>query len=338
MKAKKIALFCICIGFALSSVLFAAGQSEGASDTAKPAHYKFATIQNTESPSGKGAQLFADLVKEKTNGRVILDVYPAGQLGNEKDIVDGLEMGTIQFNIAGTAEWAKRDDVVSVFEAPFLFRDRQHLMNFYDSALGQDLLEDFSEKVGVRSLGFMYYGTRHVTTGKAPVKSPADMKGLKLRCPDNPLYLNTVKAMGANPTPMAFAEVYLALQQGVVDGQENPPATIETMKFYEVQEYLIETGHIVAGLMIWTNEEFFSGLEPDLQEAIKSAAQEACDWTNEYAFRMEDEALEKLGTEYGMTRIVPDRAAFMANAQSLLADFEKQWGVPGLIDQVLAIK
>ena len=337
MKGKSNALFIMVLGILLVSSLYAGGQGESESAEVKPVHYKLATIQPPDAPIGKGAQKFADLVKEKTGGQVILDVYPASQLGNEKDIIDGVEMGTVEFTIAGVAEWAKRYKALSVFEAPFVYRNREHLLKFYGSQAGQALLEDFTSKVGARSLGFMYYGTRNVTTGKVPAKTPSDMAGLKLRCPDQPLYVGAVKAMGANPTPMAFSEVYLALQQGVVDGQENPPATIVTMKFYEVQKYLIETGHIIAGVMVWTKDDFFKGLVPDIQAAINSAAKEASDWTNDYAFKMEDEYLEKLGTEYGMTRIVPDKAAFVDSAQSLLKSFEKEWG-EGLISKINAVK
>jgi tripartite ATP-independent transporter DctP family solute receptor len=304
---------------------------------AKTAHYRLATIQPPDSPLGKTATKFADLVKEKTNGAVVIDVFPASQLGNEKDIIDGVEMGTIDFTLAGTAEWAKRVKAMKVFEAPFVYRDRQHLIDFYHSQAGQDVIAQLTKKSGVRSLGFLYYGTRNVTTGKIAAFKPEDLKGAKLRCPDQPLYVQTVKAMGANPTPMAFSEVYLALQQGAVDGQENPPATIYNMKFYEVQKYMIKTGHIIAGVMVWTKDSFFSGLPQDVQTAIQAAADEAMDWGNDYAFKLEDEYLTKLGTELGMTIIDPDKEAFMKAAQPLLDSYEQEWG-PGLLEKVRAVK
>ncbi len=304
---------------------------------AKTAHYRLATIQPPDSPLGKTATKFADLVKEKSNGSVIIDVYPASQLGNEKDIIDGVEMGTIQFTLAGTAEWAKRVKAMKIFEAPFVYRDRQHLIDFYHSPAGQEVIGKLTDKSGVRSLGFLYYGTRDVTTNKIPAKTPGDLKGAKLRCPDQPLYVETVKAMGANPTPMAFSEVYLALQQGTVDGQENPPTTIVNMKFYEVQKYLIKTGHIIAGVMLWTKDAFFSGLPADVQKIIAEAADEAMAWGNDYAFKQEDGYLEKLGSEYGMTIIEPDKEAFVKAAQPLLDSYEKQWG-PGLLEKVRAVQ
>lgn len=304
---------------------------------AKNAHYRLGTIQPPDSPLGKTATKFADLVKEKTAGAVVIDVFPASQLGNEKDIIDGVEMGTIDFTLAGTAEWAKREKAMKVFEAPFVYRDRQHLIDFYHSQAGQDVIARLTKKSGVRSLGFLYYGTRNVTTGKIAAFTPEDLKGAKLRCPDQPLYVQTVKAMGANPTPMAFSEVYLALQQGAVDGQENPPATIYNMKFYEVQKYMIKTGHIIAGVMVWTKDSFFSGLSKEVQTAIQAAADEAMDWGNDYAFKLEDEYLTKLGSEFGMTIIEPDKEAFMKAAQPLLETYEEEWGA-GLLEKVRAVK
>lgn len=300
-------------------------------------HYRLATIQPPDSPLGKTAAKFADLVKEKSNGSVIIDVFPASQLGNEKDIIDAIEMGTIEFTLAGTAEWAKRVKAMKIFEAPFVYRDRQHLINFYHSASGQDVIKKLTDKSGVVSLGFLYYGTRNVTTSKIAAQTPADLAGAKIRCPDQPLYVQTVKAMGANPTPMAFSEVYLALQQGAVDGQENPPATIVNMKFYEVQKYMIKTGHIIAGVMLWTKDSFFSKLPEEARKAISAAADETMVWGNDYAFKLEDEYLNKLGNEYGMTIIEPDKASFVKAAQSLLDSYEKEWG-EGLLKKVQAVK
>lgn len=304
---------------------------------AKTDHYRLATIQPPDSPLGKAATKFADLVKEKSAGAVIIDVFPASQLGNEKDIIDGVEMGTINFTLAGTAEWAKREKAMKIFEAPFVYRDREHLLKFYESQAGQDVIGKLTKKSGVRSLGFLYYGTRNVTTGKIAAKTPADLNGAKLRCPDQPLYVETVKAMGANPTPMAFSEVYLALQQGAVDGQENPPATIVNMKFYEVQKYMIKTGHIIAGVMLWTKDSFFSKLPAETQQVIAAAAKEAMAWGNDYAFNLEDDYLNKLGHEFGMTIIEPDKQAFTEAAQPLLEKYEKEWG-EGLLEKVRAVQ
>jgi C4-dicarboxylate-binding protein DctP len=336
MKTKKISAIILILSLISTISVFSGGAKEEAA-VKKAVHYKFGTIQPADAPVGKGATKFAELVKEKSKGAVIIDVYPASQLGNEKELMDGVEMGTIQFALGGVGEWAKRFKPIMIFEGPFVFRDRDHLLKTFDSDIGKSVIEDMVKKVGIRSLGLMYYGTRYVTTGKVAAKTPAEMKGLKLRCPDQPLYVQVTKAMGATPTPMAFSEVYLALQQGVVDGQENPPATIATMKFYEVQKYLIKTGHIISGVQIWAKEQFLTGLPKEDQGAIKSAAVEASKWANSNSFQLEDEFLTKLGTEFKMTLVEPDQQAFITAAQPLLESYEKEWG-PGLLEKVRSVK
>jgi len=325
----------VAVGLALGGGVCLAGQAPA--PEAKSYKFRFGTIQPADAPVGRGAAKFAELVGTKTAGRVTVDVYPASQLGNEKDLIDAVEMGTLEFALGGVAEWAKRYKPVIIFEGPFVYRDRDHFLKAYGSPVGQEVFEGLVKKNGARSLALMYYGTRHVTTGKTPAKTPKEMSGLKLRCPDQPLYVQVTRAMGARPTPMAFSEVYLALQQGVVDGQENPAATIATMKFYEVQKYLIKTAHIVSGVYIWTNEKFLTALPADLQKAIKEAATEAAAWANAGSFKLEDDFLKRLTEEYKMTLVEPDRQAFIEAAQPLLAEYETQWG-KGLLEKVRAVK
>jgi TRAP-type transport system periplasmic protein len=325
----------VAVGLVFAVGVCLAGQAPA--PEGKSYKFRFGTIQPADAPVGRGAAKFAELVGTKTGGRVTVDVYPASQLGNEKDLIDAVEMGTLEFALGGVAEWAKRYKPVIIFEGPFVYRDRDHFLKAYGSSVGQEVFEGLVKKTGARSLALMYYGTRHVTTGKTAAKTPKEMSGLKLRCPDQPLYVQVTRAMGARPTPMAFSEVYLALQQGVVDGQENPAATIATMKFYEVQKYLIKTAHIVSGVYIWTNEKFLTALPADLQKAIKEAATEAAAWANAGSFKLEDEFLKRLTEEYKMTAVEPDRQAFIEAAQPLLAEYEAQWG-KGLLEKVRAVK
>jgi tripartite ATP-independent transporter DctP family solute receptor len=319
------------------SIIPAGIAGAGQAPAGKTYKFRFGTIQPADAPVGRGASKFAELVGIKTNGRVTVDVYPASQLGNEKDLMDAVEMGTLEFALGGVAEWAKRYKPIMIFEGPFVYRNREHLLKAYANPVGQEVVEDLAKKTGARSLALMYYGTRHVTTSKTAARTPKEMNGLKLRCPDQPLYVQVVRAMGAQPTPMAFSEVYLALQQGVVDGQENPAATIATMKFYEVQKYLIKTGHIISGVYIWTNDKFLAGLPADIQTAIKAAAKEAAEWANAGSFKLEDEFLQRLTEEYKMTPVEPDHQAFVEAAKPLLAEYETQWG-KGLLEKVRAVK
>lgn len=311
-------------------------QSKETKKDAKSYTLKMGHVLPADHLNHLGSEHFAKLVNEKTNGRVTIEVYPAAQLGSEKDHADAVAMGTLDFALIGMGEIAKRYKPALIFDGPFIFRDRNHLINVFKSDLFAKMADEMAAQAGIRPIGGTYYGTRHVTTSKIPVKTPEDLKGVKLRCPDQPMFVGVVKAMGATPTPMAFSEVYLALQQGVVDGQENPAAAITSMKFFEVQKYLIKTGHIAQGNHIFVSEKTLKKLPEDIQKAIIEAGQETADWVNKQAFELEDKLLKEL-EENGMTVIEPDRDAFIKAAQSLYDEYESQWG-KGLLEDIRAIQ
>jgi C4-dicarboxylate-binding protein DctP len=278
---------------------------------------------------------FAEMVKERTDGKVEVEIYPASQLGNEKEITDAVAMGTLDFALCGFGEVAKRYSPALIFDGPFIFRDREHQARVYKSDMFAELMKDM-ESVGISMVSPGYYGTRHVTTTKTPATTPADLKGLKLRCPDQPMFVGVTSVMGATPTPMAFAEVYLALQQGVADGQENPAAAITSMKFYEVQKYLVKTGHIIQGNHIFGSTKTLSKLPEDIQQVIAEAGSEVSDWAIQESFRIEDELLAGLEGK-GMTIVEPDLTTFVAAAQPLYKEYESKWG-KGLLESIRAVK
>jgi tripartite ATP-independent transporter DctP family solute receptor len=279
---------------------------------------------------------FAELVQKRTNGRVKIEVYPAAQLGSEKDHADAVTMGVLDFALIGMGEIGKRYKPANIFDGPFIFRDRDHLIKVFKSKFFKEMNADMAKNAGIRSIGGIYYGTRHLTTSKFIVKTPADLKGKKIRCPDQPMFMAVVRGMGASPTPMAFSEVYLALQQGVVDGQENPAAAITSMKFFEVQKYFMKTGHITQGNHIFVSEKVYKKLPADIKKAIFEAAQETADWANKQAFEIEDTLLKELHDK-GMQIVEVDRDVFIKAAQPVYNDYEKIWG-KGLLEKIKAIK
>lgn len=333
MKLQKILITCLVAMLTLSSLVFAQGQKD--ITTQETYKLKIAHVLPTDHLNHKTALKFAEMVNERTDGRVTIDVYPASQLGNEKEIIDATAMGTLDFALCGFGEVAKRYTPALIFDGPFIFRDREHQANVYKSEVFADLMKDM-EKVGISMVSPGYYGTRHVTTSKTLVNTPTDLNGLKLRCPDQPMFVGVTKVMGATPTPMAFAEVYLALQQGVADGQENPAAAITSMKFYEVQKYLIKTGHIIQGNHIFGSTKTLSKLPEDIQAIIVEVGSEVSDWAIAESFRIEDELLKGLADK-GMIIVEPDRDAFVAAANPLYAEYESKWGV-GLLEKIRAVK
>ncbi len=330
-------LLAICTVFALGlSGAFAAGSSDGAKSDAKKTYtLRLAHVLPTDHLNHKTALKFADLVKQKTNGAVNIEIYPAAQLGNEKEIIDATAMGTLDFSLCGFGEVAKRFGPALIFDGPFIFRDREHMARVYKSEIFAKTMEDM-KKVGISMVAPGYYGTRHVTTSNKAVKTPADLKGMKLRCPDQPMFVAVTKGMGATPTPMAFGEVYLALQQGVVDGQENPAAAITSMKFYEVQKYLVKTGHIIQGNHIFGSTKSLAKLPAEYQTAIVEAGKEVSDWSIAESFKIEDQLMGELVSK-GMTVVEPNRDAFVAAAKPIYDEYASKWG-EGLLEALRAVK
>jgi tripartite ATP-independent transporter DctP family solute receptor len=235
---------------------------------------KWAHVYETSEPFHTQSVWAAQEIAKRTNNRYQIDVFPASQLGKESDINQGLSLGTVDIIISGPSFAARSYPPVGVGYYPYAFRDASHLMAFAKSDVFKELSGGYSEKTGHQMLALTYYGVRHTTTNK-PFKNCAEMKGLKIRVPDAPAYLATPRSCGANTTPIAFAEVYLALQNGTVDAQENPLTTIEAKKFYEVQKNIVLTGHIVDHLVTIVSKQTWSKLSDEDKKIFGAVAQEA---------------------------------------------------------------
>lgn len=209
---------------------------------------KFAHVYESSEPYHKRMVEAAEVIKQRTNGRYEIEVFPASALGKETDINQGLALGTVDMIYTGNLFAGQSYGPLSIAGAPYMFRDLDHWKAYVKSPLFNELGDGYTKATGHHIVAANYYGRRHATSNK-PLNTPADMKNLKIRVPNSPLYMMFPKAVGANPTPLAFAEVYLALQQGVVDAQENPLPTIKAKKFYEVQKYINLTGHITDSIL-----------------------------------------------------------------------------------------
>ena len=218
---------------------------------------KWAHVYGTSEPYHTESVGAAGEIKKRSNGKFDIQVFPASSLGKETDINQGLQLGTVDMIISGPSFAARSYPRLGIAYYPFIFRDGDHLLAYSKSDVFKEMIDGFRAKTGIQITAYTYYGARHTTAQKA-FTDWAGMKGIKIRVPDVPAYRATPEACGANPTPIAFAEVYLALQNGTVDAQENPLTTIEAKKFYEVQKHIMLTGHIVDGLTtqiaphVWT--------------------------------------------------------------------------------------
>ncbi len=274
---------------------------------------KWAHVYEVAEPYHTEAVWAAGEIKKRTNGKFEIEVFPASQLGNEPQINEGLGLGTVDIIYTGTAFVGGVHRPLSISNAPYIFRDFAHWQAYRGSKLFQDLAGEYEKKTGHRIVAMTYYGERHLTSNK-DLKGPDDMKGMKLRVPQAPLYVMFAKTYGANATPIAFAEVYLALQNGTVDGQENPLPTILAKKFYEVQQFIHLTGHITETLVTVVGRPTLAKLSEDEKKIFAEVLTEASSRATA-AIRDAEQKLpaefEKLGKK--VTR--PDRATFMKIAQ-----------------------
>lgn len=279
---------------------------------------KWAHVYETPEPYHTEAVWAAGEIAKLTNNKYQIDVFPASQLGNENQINEGLGLGTVDMIYTGVAFAGSIHKSIAITNAPFILRDFDHWKAYRDSKLFRDIASGYEQKTKHKVTALTYYGQRHVTANKA-ISKPEDMKGMKLRVPPAPLFLMFTKSVGANATPIAFAEVYLALQQGTVDGQENPLPTIMAKKFYEVQSHIMLTGHITESLLSIVGSHVWAKLNDAekkiFDETLRAAAMRASDKIRASELSLADE-FKKLNK----TVVTPDREAFRKAAMPLHND------------------
>src|SRR5687768_183064 len=251
------------VGIVFSAV---AALTLGAGTAAAQTNLKWAHVYETSEPFHTESVWAAGEIEKRTEGRYHIDVFPASQLGKEADINQGLTLGSVDIIISGSSFAAREFKPIGVTYFPYIFRDANHLLAYTKSDVFKELTKGYEDASGHHITAVTYYGTRH-TTSNRPIEKCADMAGLKIRVPDVPAYLAMPRACGANTAPIAFAEVYLALQNGTEEAQENPLTTIEAKKFYEVQKYIVLTGHIVDHLNTIVSKNVWSQLS-DADKAI----------------------------------------------------------------------
>jgi len=311
---SRILCLSLVVVFALGSVAFAADVT-----------LKLGHIADPANPYAQGGQKFADLVAEKSDGSVEVQVFPSSQLGNQRDLVEGLTLGTVDMCLTSTAVLGNFLPQVAVFDLPFIFRDRDHTYKALDS-IGMDIAKDLEPR-GIKVLAYFENGVRNMTNNVRPIREPADMVGLKIRVMEQPIYIAMMKALGANPTPMAFGELFTALQQGVVDGQENPAAHIYTKRFFEVQKYISFTEHTYSAEPMLISMISWNKLTPEQQEIMIEAAEEARDWQRQLSQDLENGYWDKI-RESGKSEIIEDvdREAFKEATAVVWKDFEDTVG------------
>ena len=287
--------------------------------------YKIGWTNTLDSHYGAGVTTFGDEITKRTNGRYKLQYFPSGALGGEREMLEAVQLGTQDMIITSTGPVGNFVPETRIVDIPYLFRDYDHARKVLDGAIGQDILTKFPAK-GLVAISWMENGFRHITNSKRPVKTPDDVKGLKIRTMENKVHMEAFKAMGALPTPMNMNEVFTALQTGTVDGQENPIPVILANKLYTVQKYVTLDSHVYSPAILIINKGLWDKLSDADKGAFKDAAKVALAANRKKV--NDDEAngidvMKKAGTEV-ITKV--DNAAFQKAVASAYAVYNKEFG------------
>ena len=335
---KKWMVLVLCLAFAVA-LAGCGGDKKAATpkagETPKAKVLRVGHTLTDDSHYGVGLKKFAELVKEKSKGSLDVQVFGNSKLGNERDLIEGVSLGTVEMALSSTGPLPSFSKKFMVFDLPFIVQDRAKFYPILDGKVGQDMLDSLGSK-GIKGLVFFENGFRHMTNSKRPINKPEDMAGLKMRLMENPVHMETFKVLGANPSPMPFGELFTAMQQKTMDGQENPLLIIKTSKFYEVQKYLALTGHFYSPAVLMISDKMFKSLTPEQQTALMDAAKEARTFERNFIIESEKKLVDELKAAK-MEVTTPDKALFQKATESVYKKFEADIG-KDLIDQVRGVK
>ena len=287
---------------------------------------KLASTQSMDHPYMVGAQKFADLIKERSKGRIEIKLYPSNQLGKgEREMTEGIQQGAIDLLVTSTGPLGGFSPSINILDFPFMFRDFNHVDLVMDGSIGRKLLDDF-EKANIKALAFWENGFRHLTNSKRPVKTVEDGKGLKIRTMENKVHLAAWKAAGLNPTPMAWGEVFTALQQNVIDGQENPIAVYYSAKLWDAgQKNFSLTAHVYSPTPFLMSKKTFDAMPKEDQEMFQKTAMEVAKFQRKINRDAEETKLQDMAKN-GVTVVRDvDRESFKKAMLPVYDEFSSQF-------------
>jgi len=311
----------------LACVLCLGQNAAGAASLAdmSPMTIKLAHVVNEKDGFHIAATKFKELVEAQTGGKVTVELYPNAQLGDERTLLEGMQIGTVDMGIITNGPVANFVEEIAVFELPFLFPTPKAAYAVLDGEIGKEILASL-ERVQLKGLAYAERGFRNLTNNVRPVHEPKDMSGLKIRVMENPVYIDTFKALGANTVPMAWTEALTAMQQGTIDGQENPINVIYSFKLYEPQKYLSMTRHTYAPAIIVMSLALWNNLPEDVQAIVSSAAQKAAEYERGMNEKMSEEQTQALRDNGMQIDETPDIAAFQAQVAPVYEKYGAKFG------------
>lgn len=288
-------------------------------------------------PFSQGLEVAVKYITDTSAGKIKIQLLPASQLGSGREIVQQISSGSIDMGFTGSGMLANWHKPIGIFEAPFIAKDWSTWQKMFESSAALAVQQQLADKANIQRVGSAWYaGQRHFTTRNKPISRPEDLKGLKIRVPEVPLFLDMVRGLGAQPTPMPLAEVYLALQTGVIDGQENPLPTINGAKLQEVQKHISLTGHVISGLWPVTNTKSWAKLSAADKKIILDGMQQGAKHSDNIFFTQEENLVKEFQSR-GVVFTQPDKAAFAKAMQAVYDKNEDNWG-KGLLAKLQSVK
>ncbi|WP_319781750.1 DctP family TRAP transporter solute-binding subunit [Oceanisphaera sp. IT1-181] len=302
----------------IASTLFALASSYSYADTLKLGH-----VYDVNHPWHKSAEEAARRVAEKTEGRVEIKIFPSSALGSEQELLEQVIVGGVDIVEVGSGQLGNIFKPIIITEMPYIFRDNEHLMQFFESETANKMFDDFYQQFNAHIVGSSTWGIRHVI-GNKPVTNPEDFKNFKLRVPEQAITMAYAKAMGSNPTPVPYSEAYLAMRQNMVDGLENPLGSIRSMKFYEAANNLSLTGHVITAVHYVVNDSSLQSLSSQDKEAVLSVFKGIGRYTQNLVEEDDKNSLEFF-KEQGVNIVEVDRNAFKEKTKKMSDDYKKNW-------------
>ena len=335
MKKWLVVALCVALVAALAGC---GGDKKAAAPKTDAPKAKVLRVGHTltdDSHYGVGLKKFAELVKAKSKGSLDVQVFGNSKLGNERDLIEGVSLGTVEMALSSTGPLPSFSKKFMVFDLPFIVQDRAKFYPILDGKVGQDMLDSLGSK-GIKGLVFFENGFRHMTNSKRPINKPEDMAGLKMRLMENPVHMETFKVLGANPSPMPFGELFTALQQNVIDGQENPYPVFASNKFEEVQKYITEIHYKLWIGPIAINADWLEKLPPEQKKAVLDAGKYATKRNREMIAAMDAELkahIAKAGVQ--IIDKPEDESVWAEKAMTVWPQFYDKIGDLSLLDNVL---
>lgn len=310
----------------LAGILTACGSSPAKQPASsnEPKTIKLAHVVNEKDGFHIAALKFKELVEKQTQGKVKIELFPNASLGDERTLIEGMQIGTVHMGVITNGPVANFLPEIAAFEMPFLFASAEEAYKVLDGEVGKKVLAKL-DSLNLKGLAFAERGFRNLTNSKRAVKTPQDMAGLKIRVMENPVYIDTFKQLGANAVPMAWTEALTALQQGTIDGQENPVNVIYSFKLNETQKHLSMTKHSYAPAVFLMSKKVFDGFTKEQQEILVKAAQEASKHERKWNAEQMAGQVKQL-KEKGMEIIEPNTAAFQAAVKPVYEKYGPKFG------------